>query len=581
MAEEVGVAFVSLVPSARGFSKLAQRELNAELRGNKTPTINVRPTIDADVARAELTTQLTGLSRQATVDVVVDVDEQETRRRLTRSLVSVSDRVSRSESLTVDADVDDAELLRDTRRAVAFAERGAGEIDIETDIDSDRGRLVGSLFGRSVGDGIRGTGGALQGALLAPFQSPHLGLAIAAAILTPLGAALAFGLSTVVAAAITSALVGGAGLGVIGLGAFLLRENPEVQKAAGTLGTTVKDAFTNAAGPLIKPFVASLNILTDLVNELRPQLAEMFTAIAPSIVPLTRGLAGFIREAMPGILALVKAATPFLMDLEQTLPRLGQHLGRFFGIISEGGPEATVFFRDLLHLLGLGLVAFGFLIRGLTNWYAHTRRIVGGAVAAWVFFQAATGRVVSAVIGFFRRARDFVTGVFRAIRNDVGGTIRAIPGIVLSGVASFGRLLYDSGQRLIQGLIDGIKSKFGPLGDVVGAAADKVRGFWPFSPAKEGPLSGRGSLYYAGQNLMTDLTGGMERKLPAVETASAQLAGAVRAGSVGADGASALAPAGMTAQWKPGATGDKILDGLRDLIEFRFGGDPDAALASR
>lgn len=576
MAEEVGVAFVSLVPSARGFSKLAQRELNAELRGNKTPTINVRPTVDAATARAELTAQLTGLSRQATVQVAVDINEQATRRNLTRSLVDVSDTVRRTESVTVDADVDQAELLRDTRRAVAFAEAGAGKIDVETDVDTDRGRILGRLFGGAFGGGIDSAKGTITAALTAPFRDPKLALILVAALVTPLGAALV----PAIGAAISAALIGGAGLGVIGLGAFLLRDDPEVRKAAGQLGATAKEAFTSSAGVLVQPFVAALNVLRDLVIELRPQLTEMFYAIARAILPLTRGFAGFIREAMPGILALVKAATPFLMDLEQTLPRLGEHLSRFFGVISEGGPGATQFFRDFLHLLGLGLVVFGGLIRVLTGWYGHTRMIVSRAAAVWLFFQQLTGRVISAVIGFFRRAQDFVTGVFRRIRGDVGGTIRAIPGIVLAGVSSFGRLLYDSGGRLIQGLIDGIKSKLGPLGGVMGTVAQKVRDYWPFSPAKTGPLAGRGGLFYAGQNLVTDLAGGMERKLPAVESASTQLASALGTGVRSSDGA-ALAPTGITAGWRPGATGDKILDGLRDLIEFRFGGDPDAALASR
>lgn len=576
MAEEVGVAFVSLVPSARGFSKLAQRELNAELRGNKTPTINVRPTVDAATARAEITTQLTGLSRQATVQVGVEVDQQLARQQVTRSLVSVSDTVRRTEKLDVETDVDPVRLLQQTRAAVNFAEASAGDIDVDIDAHPERGRILGSLFGAAFGSGIDGSKSTVVAALTAPFRDPKVALIMAAALVTPLGAALV----PAIGAAISAAVIGATGLGVIGLGAFLLKDDPEVRKAAGEFGTAAKAAFVGAAQPLVQPFVAALGILRDLVVELRPQLTEMFTAIAPAILPLTRGFAGFVRELMPGLLALVKAATPFLMDLEQTLPRLGEHLSRFFGLIADSGPGATQFFRDFLHLLGLGLVVFGGLIKVLTGWYGHTRMIVGKVIEVWQFFQAVTGRVVSAVIGFFGRARDFVTGVWRKIRSDVGGTIKAIPGIVLAGVKSFGTLLYGAGGRLIQSLIDGIKSKFGALGGVVGSVAEKVRGFWPFSPAKEGPLSGRGSLYYAGQNLMTDLTGGMQRKLPAVESASNQLASALGTGARGSDGA-ALAPAGITAGWRPGATGDKILDGLRDLIEFRFGGDPDAALASR
>lgn len=593
MAEEVGAAYVSLIPSARGFSKLAQRELDAELRGNRTPKIRVTPEIDADTARAQLTAQLTGAGQR--ISLPVDVDQQ-TASALFRQLAGLGGESGRAfgDSFTRDA----SGRLRDSRgRFVAAGQEAGRDVDRglraslnETDRgllrnlgnagDTDRrGRVLGNLFGRALGGGIDSAKGSITAALTAPFRDPKLALILVAALVSPLGAALVPALG----AAISAALIGAAGLGVIGLGAFLLKDDPQVRKAAGDLGKTAAGAFTAAAQPLVQPFVASLNILRDLVNELRPELAEMFTAIAPAIVPLTRGLAGFIREAMPGLLALVKAATPFLMDLEHTLPRLGDHLSRFFGAISAGGPGATQFFRDFLHVLGLGLVFFGSLIRVLTGWYAHTRTVVKGVAAVWLFFQSLTGRVVLAVIGFFGRLGRFVNGVWTSARAEGGRFLRwlqGLPGWVKAAIGGLGTLLINSGKDLIAGLIRGIRSKIGDLAGVMGDVAQKVRDYWPFSPAKTGPLSGRGSLFYAGQNLSTDLASGMERRLPVVESASAQLAGAVGFGTRGGDGA-ALAPAGITAGWRPDATGDQLLDAIRGLIEFRYGGDPVMALGSR
>jgi hypothetical protein len=151
---------------------------------------------------------------------------------------------------------------------------------------------------------------------------------------------------------------------------------------------------------------------------------------------------------------------------------------------------------------------------------------------------------------------------------------------VKAAIGGLGTLLIRSGRELIEGLIRGIKDKLGSLGRVMGSVAQKVRDYWPFSPAKTGPLSGRGSLLYAGRNLGGDLAAGMQRSLPRVEAASSQLAGAVGVAARDGDGAS-LASAGLTAQWRAGATGDQLLDALRSLIEFRYGGDPALALGGR
>lgn len=582
MAEEVGVAYVSLLPSLRGFSKLVQRQLNAEFRGNKAPTIRVRPTIDADTARAELTAELTGLSRRVTMQVAVDVDQQETVRRLNRSLVTVGNTVRSTQKLDVETDVDPIRLAQQARAAVSFAEATAGDIDVNTDVDPDRGRAAGRLLGNAIGEGVRSAGGVIQAGAAAPItglaSNPIIGTAGAA-----IGLAMGATLAPALGAAVSAALIGGAGLGVIGLGAFLLKDDPEVRKAAGELGHTAKQSFVGAAAPLQQPFVVALGILRDLVIELRPELTELFTAISPSVVPLTRGFAGLIREMMPGVLALVKAATPFLQDLEQTLPRLGSDIGTFFSIIAGGGPGATAFFRDLLHVLGIGLRVFAVLIRVLTGWYGATRTIVGAVISVWQFFHRLTGQIVESVVRFFIRLGRFIVAAFVAGLNEAGrflNWIKGLPGWIKSAIGGLGTLLANAGKELIEGLIRGIKDKLGALGDVMGSVAQKVRDYWPFSPAKTGPLSGSGSMDHAGANVVTDLARGMQHELPVVESASAQLAGAIGTGRRGWDGA-AMRPAGLEAGWRRGTTGDRLLDALREHIEFRFGGDPVTALGSR
>lgn len=141
---------------------------------------------------------------------------------------------------------------------------------------------------------------------------------------------------------------------------------------------------------------------------------------------------------------------------------------------------------------------------------------------------------------------DIVTGAMHTIRNVVQLVLDIIHGrwgkvwgdlkkMVSDGLndsinlikhltSNFGTLLWDAGKNLIKGLIDGIKSAFGGLKDTVSNLASQVRGFFPFSPAKEGPLSGEGSLDKAGVKMTSMLADGMTSGTSMVRAAASRVA---------------------------------------------------------
>lgn len=59
------------------------------------------------------------------------------------------------------------------------------------------------------------------------------------------------------------------------------------------------------------------------------------------------------------------------------------------------------------------------------------------------------------------------------------------------------------------------------------SAAQTVKDFWPFSPAKTGPLSGTGNLFYAGQSMIEQLQKGIESLTPSLAVTTGAAAGAV------------------------------------------------------
>ena len=131
---------------------------------------------------------------------------------------------------------------------------------------------------------------------------------------------------------------------------------------------------------------------------------------------------------------------------------------------------------------------------------------------------------------------QFITSV-KAKAEEAKNFAKTIPGLVSNALGSLGNTLYNKGKELIQGLINGIKSMIGSVGNAMSDIASKIKGFLPGSPVKEGPMSGRGELKFAGQKLMTNLAGGIEMGRSQVDSAMVSVSSTVRDafGMIGSD----------------------------------------------
>ncbi|MEV4672162.1 hypothetical protein AB0K34_10970 [Actinomadura sp. NPDC049382] len=160
---------------------------------------------------------------------------------------------------------------------------------------------------------------------------------------------------------------------------------------------------------------------------------------------------------------------------------------------------------------------------------------------------------VGLIIAHWTRIKNFFmvtlpNGV-KAGATRVVGFMRSLPGRIRSALGNLGGLLVQAGRNVVQGLINGITSRFGALASKAHEMASKIRNVLPFSPAKEGPLSGRGSPERAGRKIGAMVAAGMDRSTGAVAAAAAGMAGAaaVNAGGMGAAGINAVTPAGVRA----------------------------------
>lgn len=214
------------------------------------------------------------------------------------------------------------------------------------------------------------------------------------------------------------------------------------------------------------------------------------------------------------------------------------------------------------------------------------------------FFYELPGRIA----GFIRSIPDRVSAVW----NRIVEIARSLPGRFAAGIDAlrglpdrirgfFGGLpgkLWSVGQDAIRGLWNGVKSMAGWLRDRVldfasGVISGFKQGFDSHSPSRRmadevgvtlpqgisaGLRTGRPALLRDVSRLADDVAAAAVPEVPSVALG-------VSAGALSAQ-LQASTQAQLQAQWKPTATGDQLLDALRKLIEFKFNGDPAAALAS-
>ncbi|WP_280350338.1 phage tail protein [Nocardia abscessus] len=82
---------------------------------------------------------------------------------------------------------------------------------------------------------------------------------------------------------------------------------------------------------------------------------------------------------------------------------------------------------------------------------------------------------------------------------EIVSEVSSWPGKFTSALGNLGSLLVASGRALIQGFVDGIRSMIGAVADAAAAVVGAARSFFPNSPAKEGPFSGKGWVLYSGE----------------------------------------------------------------------------------
>lgn len=151
------------------------------------------------------------------------------------------------------------------------------------------------------------------------------------------------------------------------------------------------------------------------------------------------------------------------------------------------------------------------------------------AKAVWANIHAIIIFYIHLIMNTIAVILDVITGHWGKAWKDLKKLASQAMSDAVNGIkaaaSGFATLLWDAGANIIKGLIGGMKSMINGVKDTIGGIANTIRNHLPFSPAKEGPLSGSGSPELGGQKIVKMISQGLVSGVPMATAAMRQVTG--------------------------------------------------------
>ncbi|WP_431781700.1 phage tail protein [Streptomyces chumphonensis] len=343
----------------------------------------------------------------------------------------------------------------------------------------------------------------------------------------------------------------------------VIRKVSEVFVRMAPLISKVAEQF----GPMLTPILVAL---TEAVTQLVTQFGDQLIALLPQLMTAAVELAPVfvqLAESVGEILTELAPLLPQLMSLGTTL--VAQVLPAVLPLLPVIAELASIFLHLATGVITVVVIpALQKLIDFITGIRDKMQPFIDAAVAVteavvdafqWLYdtlvgnsivpdtvreivewFAGLPGKAAAALLSLgpqiAGKARDAGARMVTAIReklSDAVDWIKGMPGRAANALGDLGRTLYSSGRALLSGFIDGIRSRGEDVKNAVGGILSGARNLLPFSPAKEGPFSGRGWTLYSGQSISEALAAGISSRQSLVDSATLRLAGIAHANLAG------------------------------------------------
>lgn len=270
---------------------------------------------------------------------------------------------------------------------------------------------------------------------------------------------------------------------------FIATYGQPVLEAFGTLFATMAAQIPSLMTSLGQALVAGVQAAFSAVSANSAAIAGFISGFGASLASGLQTLGATVVAALPSIGQSIAAALPTL------IPALMSAITSVITSLAAALPGIAVAIINQLPAIIGGLVTG--ILNGLPTLLGAFVSVVGSIAASFPgMFMAVVG-AVPGIIGNIARP-------FAGLGGRILGFVRNIPSQIIGLFAGAGSWLVNSGAALMNGFKQGILNAVESVKSAVKGALQKVRDFFPFSPAKVGPFSGSGYTSVSGEHLMRD-----------------------------------------------------------------------------
>lgn len=317
---------------------------------------------------------------------------------------------------------------------------------------------------------------------------------------------------------------------------------PVLIAALPTIIQTFMDGFLQALPRILEMGTQLLQSIIDGILQTLPALIAMLPQIITTVI---NGLV----QALPQIIqAGVGMLNALINGLIQAIPMLIEALPTIITTVVD------TLLANLPQIIEAGIQLLIGVITGIVQAIPQLIAMLPQIIVTIV--TTLVQNIPKIITAGIQILVGLVTGIVQAI-PQIGGAIAQVGSSIMSAVAGFPQMLFESGKKIISGLIDGIKSMFSSAKNAVSGLLSGIRNLFPFSPAKEGPFSGKQWTLYSGMSIVEALAAGALKKQHLFKSAIAETMAAgqaqirdLEAGQVNALGA--YSRASMMSDWTLG-----------------------------
>lgn len=248
---------------------------------------------------------------------------------------------------------------------------------------------------------------------------------------------------------------------------------PQILTIGGQIITAVITAIVNNLPQLIS---AGLQIITTLITGILNNISQILTIGTQIITEIVQAIVNNLPQIIDTATQII---TTLVTAISEALPSL---IAAGLAIIVA---LASAIIQNLPQIIDSAVKIITALVNGITT---NLPQIIATAVKIILMLAQALIQNLPKIIS---AAIQIIVAIVKGLAQALPQLVSYAPQILSAlgnAIKSLASQAIQWGKHLIQNLIAGIKSMFGPLGDAIGWIADKISALLHHSTPDEGPL---------------------------------------------------------------------------------------------